>query len=95
MALSGKLLKIRLKKADVFFCLAKLKKDGTIIFAEKAAEIFESFKEAGLLSVGDRAGMGIVKRGGINDFLDTRGAERRRIKNGICQVEIWNTRIIN
>ena len=53
----------------MFFCLAKLKKDGTIIFAEKAAEIFESFKEAGLLSVGDRAGIGIVKRGGVNDFF--------------------------
>lgn len=44
---------------------------------------------------GIRPGIGIVKRGGINDFLDKRGAERRRIKNGICQVEIWNTRIIN
>ncbi|GEM_PF-4350014 len=54
MALSGKLLKIRLKKADVFFCLAKLKKDGTIIFAEKAAEIFESAEEDGLLAVWDK-----------------------------------------
>ena len=44
---------------------------------------------------GIRPGIGIVKRGGVNDFLDKRGAERRRIKNGICQVEIWNTRIIN
>ena len=34
--------------------MAKLKKDGTIIFAEKAAEIFESFKEAGLLAVWDK-----------------------------------------
>ena len=55
MALSGKLLKIRLKKADMFFCLTKLKKDGTIIFAEKAAEIFESAEEIVLLSVGDKS----------------------------------------
>ena len=95
MALSGKLLKIRLKKADMFFCLTKLKKDGTIILPEKTAEIFESAEEDGLLAVGDRAGIGIVKRGGINDFLDKRGAERRRTKKRICQVEIWNTTIIN
>ena len=54
MALSGKLLKIRLKKADMFFCLTKLKKDGTIILPEKTAEIFESAEENGLLAVWDK-----------------------------------------
>ena len=65
----GKIIEDTAEKGRCVFLFGKTEKDGTIIFAEKAAEIFESFKEAGLLSVGDRAGIGIVKRGGVNDFF--------------------------